>query len=186
MRHPALMLATTVACLGLLGCGDFLPLDEDPATNVRISRFDPSPVAPIYDPQAGILLPTSNIYVENYSQVPVNFDHFKVEYFEATVPTPGLLANLNTQGMFTLYLPGVPTPDPYVPDSMATRQIKVTSVGGLQILTAKAYEEITRGTVDYADDLDMYAVVTLSGLTDSGIEAEIQGAVAISSLLQQN
>lgn len=186
MRYCGLLFALALTFVGLLGCGAFLPLDEDGAPNVRIVLFEPSPVAPIYDPQRGVLLPVSAIYVANYSQVPVTFDRYLVRYYEATTGGGAALSDLDNQGMFTLYVGGVPTPDPYLPDSVATGKTAVIGVGGLQILTAKAYEKITKGTSDYADDLDMYAVVTLSGKTDSDIDLEIQGAVAISSLLQKD
>ncbi|MBN1426718.1 hypothetical protein JXA88_19410 [Candidatus Fermentibacteria bacterium] len=185
MRYTALVLSMVLALVGLMGCGAFLPLDEEGVPSARIVLFDPSPVAPVFDPQRGVLLPTSNIYVANYSQVPVTFDAYQIRYYEATSLGGAALSDLDNQGLFTLYVPGVPTPDPYLPDSTATRQTAMIGVGGLQILTAKAYEKVTNGTADYDDDLDMYAVVTFRGQTDSEIDVEIQGAVVVSSLLQE-
>ena len=190
MRTAACLLGAIA--LGLVaGCGDFLPLDEDPCTNVRISNFEPSPLAPMYDREFGVVIPSSLVYVENYSQVPVTFDRFDIRYYEAISDAEGRFpefTDLRSTGMMVLYVPGVPTPQPYIPDSTGTRQTKVVAVGGLQILTAAAYEKASGGTlslVDTSDDVPMFAVVKLTGLSESGLDAEVEAAVPITALVQK-
>ncbi len=191
MTRAALVLGGAIVVL-IVGCGEFLPLDEDPAVNVRIAKFDPSPVAPKYDREFGIIIPSTDVYVENYSQVPVTFTRFEMRYYEARQPNaqgqyPEFL-DLRQYGGMTLYVPGVPTPDPYIPDSTGTRQVKTVAVTGLQILTPAVYERASGGTHSLErtdDDVPMFAVVRFFGETDGGATAEVEGAVPITSLLQK-
>ena len=157
MLLPALLLAV------IMSCGEFLPLDAD----MLIMRIDPSPLAPQWDQQIGQILPGSTIYVDNFSQVPVYFDRFRIEYFQSAVEGEEFNIveerNLENVGLLTLFVPGVPTPDPYLPDSTATRHARVTAEVGLQILTAAAYYHAANGTpTDYTDDLNLSAKVTFS------------------------
>lgn len=184
-----LPIAAAVLLLVAAGCGDFLPLDEDPSPNVRIARFDPSPLAPKYEIGWGVLVPSSEVYVENYSQVPVTFDRFDIRYYEATPNAQGNfseLLDLRSSGQTVIYCPGVVLPYRYVPDSTSVRSVKTVTVGQLQIYTAAAYMEASRGTVwDYSDDLPIFAVVKLTGQTDSGVHAEVEAAVPITALVQK-
>jgi hypothetical protein len=170
----------------MMSCGEFLPLDAD----TMVVRIEPSPVAPQWDQQIGQILPGSTIYVDNYSQVPVLFDQFRIEYFTSVVQGDEVKiveeANLENVGLLTLWVPGVPTPDPYLPDSTATRQTKVTVSVGLQILTAAVYLHASNGTqVDYTDDLSLSARVTLWGESETEEEVILTGACPISTLLQR-
>jgi hypothetical protein len=153
-------------------------------------RIEPTPLSPQWDQQVGQILPGSIIFVDNYSQVPLHFDRFRIEYFQSAVDEGEFQVveeqNLENVGFLTLFVPGVPTPDPYLPDSTATRHAKVTATVGLQLLTASAYNHATNETpLDYTDDLTLSAKVTLWGESETGDEVIIQGACPISTLLQR-
>jgi hypothetical protein len=183
----SVILCAALLAVVIISCGEFLPLDAD----TRVMRIEPSPVSPQWDQQIGQLLPSSIIYVENYSHVPVSFDEYRIEYFQSTVEGDLVKSveerNLENVGLLTLWVPGVPTPDPYLPDSTATRQTKVTASTGLQILTAAAYTHASSGTqIDYTDDLNLSAKVTLWGESETGEKVILEGAVPISTLLQKS
>jgi len=172
----------------MMSCGEFLSLEPD----CRISMIDPSPVAPEYDQQTGSLVfPSSTIYVENYSQVPVFFNEFRIEFFEATVEGGEVVSaevvSIETVGSLSLYVPGVPTPDPYVTDSTATRQTRMTGSTGIQILTVAAYDYASSGTsgFEYDDDLELSARVTLWGESDTGDKITLWTSVPMTTLLQK-
>ena len=182
----SVLLAFASVMVAMMSCGEFLPLDAD----TMVVNIEPSPLAPRWDQQVGQILPGSTIYVTNYSQVPVLFDRFKIEYFQSVVEGNEVKiveeANLENVGLLTLWVPGVPTPDPYLPDSTATRQTSTTAWTGLQILTAAVYDHATNGTpLDYTDDLVLSARVTLWGESETGEEVRLEGACPISTLLQR-
>lgn len=185
MCISVILLAVSLAAV-MMSCGEFLPLDAD----TQIIRLEPSPLSPIWDQQVGQILPGSIIYVDNYSQVPLYFDRFRIEYFQSDVAGDEFRVveerNLENNGLLALWVPGVPSPDPYLPDSTATRQAKVTASVGLQILTAATYDHATNQTpLDYTDDLSLSAKVTLWGESETGEEVILEGACPISTLLQK-
>ena len=179
------------AVIIISGCGEFLELEAD----VRIARFEPTVAQPEYDQQTGsILLTASDIYLENYSQVPVTITRYRIQYFDQG--SPAEIVSLEVNSELTLYVPGVPTPDPYAPDSVGTRQTRQTTVGQIPIWTVRAYtyasnmpsdpiDLLTWSPFDYADDRPIYARITMWGESDTGEEIELYASAALSTLVSK-
>lgn len=187
----ALGVLSLVLCVVLGGCGEFFPLDEDPTPNVRIAKFEPSPVSPKYDSQMGVVYPPTTVFVRNYSHVPVTFTEFEIHYFEAVKDAQGRypeMTDLRTFGGFHLHCPPVATPYQFQPDSVGPRVIYTEAYTSILILTPAAYQRASGGTPsfqDLTDDKTMFAVVKLIGQTDSGVRAEVEGSVPLTALLQK-
>ncbi len=197
MRRASVTICIALVAVGalIMGCGEFLPLDAD----LRITRFDPSPVQPLIDEKTGnVLLPGTLIWVANYSQVPVIFDRFQIRYYDAVGQGEGApeILSLRVDSEFTFFVKGIPTPDPYLPDSTATRQTAELSSIGMQVLSVNAYAyasawpsdpaaQLEWSPFDYFDDRPIFARVTIEGKSETGEEIILEGAANISTLIKK-
>ena len=190
-RAASLTVFLLFAAVIITGCGEFLELEVD----VRIAGFQPTVAQPVYDQQTqSVLLTASNIFLENYSQVPVTISRYRIQYFDQG--SPAEIVSLEVNSEFTLYVRGLPTPDPYAPDSVGTHQSRVTTVGEIPIWTVRAYtyatnmptdpvDMLTWSPFDYADDRPVYAKITMWGESDTGEDIELRASAALSTLVSK-
>lgn len=194
-RRAASMAVFLVLAIAMItGCGEFLELEAD----VRIAGFDPTVAQPTYDQQTqSVLLTASNIFLENYSQVPVTISRYRIQYFDQNSgETPPEILSLRVDSEFTLYVRGVPTPDPYAPDSVGTHQSRVTTIGEIPIWTVRSYTYAANmptdptdmpswSPFDYSDDRPIYAKITMWGESDTGEDVELRASAALSTLVRK-